>query len=547
MGNGEVLTQETDKLILPFSALASGRNEPFSEEAEKAAVFCLAELERGKGEGIVAKQPPEKLYFIAKAAYPLWLFPFHETSLIFDGLDTASHTFLYLPVPDTQVFTEGIERSASSRETYMAFLSDNLNYFQPLRKEESLQTKGLMAEPTFLAEFATYLSEAKPLASEESEPVLLQPVISENNILEEIHELENLKSRLSNHVKSLNKAMKLLSATTKEFNRAMRAEMKEIKERLNAELEKQRGPVEEEVRKERRKGDEETTTLTKTFEKQLLNLQKEKVKLEKARDQMADKIARSDAEIKSSATRKDKAAESRWKEEKSRLKKQRSETESSIKKLEKEIKDTEDQKGEELFRMKSAVEAKVQEANRGLDEIEAARDAEVQVLKQQMEKTEEQTSTIIKQIDEASKGLEAALGTFKNLGIHQESKRPSLVYVPLYLIGFQSETRKRYVHYPLSYVNSIKLLVKLKSALGVARIKQLFIPRSVALGSFLNRVPSMLEENAVLERETGEAAARSSILSSQDAKELVSRGLGMLKGEGWLSEKEHEAFSKALA
>jgi len=547
MGNGEVLTQETDRLILPFSTLASGRNEPFSEEAEKAAVFCLAELERGKGGGIVAKQPPERISFITKAAYPLWLFQFHGTSLIFDGLNTASYTFPYLPVPDIRAFTEGIERSAISRETYMTFLTDNLNFFHPLRKEESLQTKGLMAEPTFLAEFATYLSEAKPFDSEESETMLLQPVISEDTILEEIRELENLKSRLSDHAKSLNKAMKLLNATTKESNRAMRAEMKEIKDRFNAELEKQRGPVEEEVRKARCKGDEETTTLTRRFEKQLLSLQKEKVKLEKARDQLTGKMARCDAEIKSSAARKDKAAESRWKEEKSRFKKQRSEVESSTKKLQKEIKETEDQKGEELFRTKSAVEAKVQEANKGLDEIEAARDAEVQVLKQQMERMEEQTSMIIKQIDEISKGFEAAIGTFKNLGIHQETRRPSLVHVPIYLIGFQSETKKRYMHYPPSYVNSIKLLVKLKGALGVARIKQSFSPRSVALASFLNRVPSMLEENAVLERETGEAATKYSILASQDRKELVSHGLDKLKEEGWLSEKKHEAFSKALA
>jgi hypothetical protein len=119
--------------------------------------------------------------------------------------------------------------------------------------------------------------------------------------------------------------------------------------------------------------------------------------------------------------------------------------------------------------------------------------------------------------------------------------------VPFYLIGFQSETRKRYLHYPPSHANSVKLFVKLKGALGMARIKQLFSPRSVALANFLNRVPSMLEENAVLERETREAAVENSILGSQVRKEMIRHGLNRLKEEGWLSEKEYASFSNALA
>lgn len=546
MRTGEKLPQETDKLILPFSTLASGRTEPFSLETERATVFCLAELERRKGRGIVAKQPSEKTIFIAKAVYPFWLFPFRETSLIFDGLNTASYTFSRPSVAGMQAFTEGIERSASRRETYIAFLSDNLNYFQPLRKEESLTTDGLMADSAFLTELATYLSEAKPFESATPGTALLQTTTSEDAITAEIRELENLKSRLIDEVKSLNKGMRLLNFTTKDFTKAIRAEMKEVKERFSAELEKCRGPVEEAVRKVHLKGDEETAVASKKSGKHLLSLQKEKVKLDEAREQLTDKIARCDAEIKSSATRKDEATERRWKDEKGRYKKERSDLESSIKKLEKEIKEAEDEKRQELFRIKSDVEAKVQEANREIDEIEAARDAEVQVLKQQIEKIEEQTSAIIKQINETTGSLEAATASFNNLGIRRESSKPSLVYVPFYLVGFQSETRKRYLHYPPSYTNSVKLLVKLKGALGMARIKQLFSPRSAALANFLNRVPSMLEENAVLERETSEAAVEDSILASQDGKEIIRHGLSRLKEEGWLSEKEYASFSNAL-
>jgi hypothetical protein len=49
-----------------------------------------------------------------------------------------------------------------------------------------------------------------------------------------------------------------------------------------------------------------------------------RTKREKTRDQMTNKIARCEVEIKSHAGKKDKAGERRWKEERGKLKKERS-------------------------------------------------------------------------------------------------------------------------------------------------------------------------------------------------------------------------------
>lgn len=527
--------------------MAPNRVEPFSEDAEKAAIFCLAELERGKGGGIVAKQPLEQINFIAKLAYPLWLFQFQEISLVFDGLNSTPHTTSYPTLPDIQTFVEGVERSSASRETYAAFLSDNANYFKSSGRQESLLTEGLISGAVLLEGFALYLPEAKPFNAEASDVVALRPFTEEASILSEISELEDLKSKFMDEAKRLSKDMKLLNDITKGFAKAVRGEIKEVKDKFNAELEKHRSPVEEEVRKIHRKGSEDTATASRRFEKELLRLQKEKVKLQKMRDQLSTKIANCEAEIKTSSAHKNKAAERRWKDEKGKRKKERSEVESQIKKLEKEIKKNEDEKGQELFRIKSDIDAKVQEANRELVEIESSRDAKVQVLKHEMEKMEELTSSIARQIEDAIRQRETAIASFARLGLPEKREKPLLVYMPFYLIGFQSGSRKRYVHFPPSTVNSVKLLVKLKGALGVARVKQLFTPRSEALATFLNRFPSMLEDNAAFERETSEAAATASLLKVENAAKTIRNGLEELKKEGWLSEKEHEMLSRALA
>lgn len=539
------MSQET-KLVLPFSTLASDRTEAFSDEVEKAAIFCLAELEREKGGGIVAKQSPEKMNFISKVSYPFWLLPFHETSLIFDGFKMTSLNLLYPIIQDIKAFIDGVERSRSSRQAYQAFLLDHSNCFQPSNEEETKTIEGLITDATFQQDFNSYLSKTKPFNLPSSEIAVLPPMINEAFILSAHKELESLRAKFVNEVNNLSKSMKLLNAATKDFVETVQDEMKEVKDEFEKELEKRLGPVEGQVREIRRKCDAEITLASKSFEKELLQLQKEKVKREKTRDQLSRKIAHAQAQAKTSAARKDDVGERRWKEEKKRRKKEHSNVESEIKKLERQIKEAEDKKSSELFRIKSECDIKVQEATRELVEIEASRDAKVQILTQEMEKIEGLTATIIKQIDSAAKLREASIFTFEKYGIPRKYDQIALVYMPFYLVCFQSGTRKRYVYFPPSNVNNVKFSVKLKGVLGMAKVKQLFSPRSDAVVSLLNKLPFMLEENAVFEREVSEKAAKADMLRAKDASESIRSGLIRLKEEGWLSEKEYEAFNHEL-
>lgn len=80
----------------------------------------------------------------------------------------------------------------------------------------------------------------------------------------------------------------------------------------------------------------------------------------------------------------------------------------------------------------------------------------------------------------------------------------------------------------------------------MAKIKQLFSPRFKALTAFLNRFPSLLEKDAVFQREISEASDKVSMLKAGVAKEQILDGLKRLKDEGWFSEKEHETFKQQL-
>jgi len=514
---------------------------------EKAAIYCFAELEREKGGGLILKKPEEKLVFLAEFCYPLWLIPWGELSLVFDGLKTTAYTLTYRDVPNAKTFMENMQRSSKTLETYMAFLSDSINYFQVPSKEKAITIDALIAEPIFLNEFILYFSEAKQVETPSPKIVFLPTSIDESTISSITGELEKLKSDFKEDVDLLYDSMKLLNKTTHNFVKTIRSKINAIKEEFDNEIKKQESVIMPKVNRINEEYDEQITQLTKNFEKQLLPLQKEKIKLEKTKEQTINKIERCKIEAQTCAANKDVVGERKWKEKVNESKKELSEIETKIREHEEKIKELEENKLLETFRLRSGWEAKVKEAKKDLLELEASRDAKIQIHKQEIEKLENLTSTIIQQIDNMAKLREGNLANFENLGIQQKLKDFCLIYIPFYMVCHQAELKKRYVIFPPSLVNSVGFSTKLKGALGKAKVKQLFVPRFKAITSFLNKFPVLIERDVAFEIEIYEAGEKAGILKTNSMREQVRNGLEQLKKEGWFSEKEYETFNQKLA
>ncbi len=543
-GNGENLSKEIMRLILPFSVLSEDRKEPFTKEMEKVAIFCFAELERAKGRGLILKQPMEKFVFIAECYYPFWLIPWSKLNILFDGLHATAHTLTYKTIPDVKAFMENVERSSKAQETFMAFLSNNVSYFQTPTTEKQMVLNCLITDPNFLNEFASYLSEAPQNETMPPHVVMLVPTIDESTIASLTQELENLKSEFKEDVNILYRSMKLLSKTTNNFVKTIRNKIKLVREEFDEEFKNQEITVTPKVNRINAEYDEKTTALTRDFERQLLPLQKEKVKLERTREQTLGKIERYKIEAKTCAVSKDVVGERKWKEKVNEGKKEFSEIEVKIEEIEEKIKEMEESKSLETFRLRSEWEAKVKDARKDLLELEASRDAKIQIHNQEIEKLQSLTSAIIQQIDNIAKLREADLANFEMLGIQQRHKNPTLIYMPFYLACYKAELKKRYVVFSPSVVNSIGFTTKIKGALGKAKVKHLLVPRFKSIASLLNKFPALIERNVAFGREVYEAGDKVDMLKASSMQEQIKSGLEKLKEEGWLSQKEYEAFAE---
>jgi DNA repair exonuclease SbcCD ATPase subunit len=540
------LSQKIAKLTLPFSVSAENRTEPFTEEMEKAALYCFAEAEREKGGGLILRKAEERTAFLAKFFYPFWLAPWKQLTPVFDGLKQSVHTAIYKTIPDTKAFLESAQRSTESLETYTAFLSDNINYFQTPSGENAITLEGLVSEPLFLNEFNAYLSEAKQIEATSSETVLLSPLIDEATVLSAIEELERLRADFEKDIRVLQEGIKLLSKTTKSFAKEIRGKIRAVREEFEEAIRKEEEIVAQKVNRINEEYNEQRVKLIKSFEKQRLPLQKEKVKLEKTREQTLRKIEHYNIEAKTCAIKKDAVGERKWKEKANETRKELSEIDKRLEEVEEKIKEIDENESAETFKIRSEWESKIKEVRKNLLELESSRDAKIQIHKQEMERLEGLTASIIQQMSSTVKLREADLANITKPGIQQEHEHLSLVHMPFYMACYEAELKKRYVVFPPSTVNSIGFIAKLKGALGRAKIKQLLTPRFKAITSLLEKLPALMEKDAVFAREIHEAGERANMLGESSKQKSIGDGLKKLKDEGWLSDKDFEALNHRL-
>jgi len=536
------------QFLLPFSVLSENRKEPFTIDLEAATVFSLAELDRAKGGGLISRRPEEKTVFIAKVGYPLWLFPWSETTLIFDGLNRASHTLQYGVIPDVHAFIENLKRSAKTLETHVAFISDHINYFQAPVAEKSVVINGLIREPEFLSEFESYRHEAVAVEDEPANVGLLSPTIEESMISPILKELESLHFSFKKDLEGLYRCMKFVNKATRHYIQVLRTKAQAVKQEFDVKIQAQEELVAPRVNHLKEEYDHQTIDSAKAFERQRLPVQKRKVKLEKSREHALAKIEDYKLEAKTCAERDNSVGEQKWKEKGNETKKELSAIEDELKETEKALKDLEERNSLEIFNLRSELEAKTKEARQPLLDLESSRDAEILIYKQEMEKLEQQTKLILDQVGRTVKLRETSIDNFTKLGVKRDSALTdvTLFYVPFYAVCYQEESKKRYLFLPPSKANSIGLSTKLKGALGRAKIKQLLVRRFEVMTSLMDTIQVLIQQNAVVETEIKELGARVNLLTLSAASERLQKGLAFLRDEGWLSEKEHDALHQRL-
>ena len=80
----------------------------------------------------------------------------------------------------------------------------------------------------------------------------------------------------------------------------------------------------------------------------------------------------------------------------------------------------------------------------------------------------------------------------------------------------------------------------------VSKVTVVLDHRSESITKFLNLFLKLVRQSPIFEEKLVRAGAKTNILGTKEARKYVSRGLGRLRSEGWLSESDFHYYEEQL-
>ncbi len=107
------------------------------------------------------------------------------------------------------------------------------------------------------------------------------------------------------------------------------------------------------------------------------------------------------------------------------------------------------------------------------------------IFKLETEKMFKLEKPVIESLNKSIKLSEEIKDSFEGLGLRgQDLKSTVLFYIPFYVACYEMGLSRRYLIVPPSTITDVDFSAKLKGALGMSKIKDLFTPRFKAICRF---------------------------------------------------------------
>jgi hypothetical protein len=541
-----MINSPVKRFILPFSSEKS--SELLTSEVEAAAVYSLSEFERMKGGGLILKQPEEKLNFIAEMGYPLWLVSNNLIAYIFDGLNNLSFSFPYVELPDAKSFIETLEANSKTREDYMAFLSDNSSYFLQPAREKKFSTRSLIVDLDFKTEFDVYRKEATEVMGQITKIAPLTPNLQETTISTLIAEINRLQLSLEANADGLPECLRRLNKTTSQYITELNYAAEAVKDEADARIKAQEELINPQIVKLNSDYKRQITKVTVNFDEEINKLEKLKTKTLKFIDSEEKKLKQYERAAKKQAEKNHLIYEKGWKLKSKKAKKELGELRIELKRIENNIKRLDKQRNEKISTLRLELQTEVKLARQPLLDFETARDAKMLIFKRETEKLVNLEKPLVEGLNDAVKSAEQANDAFQMLGIRNLLlKGPALFYVPFYVTCFQAGSANRYLFLAPSTTFSVSFAAKLKGAMGISKVREIFTPRFKAIAVLIDKVQVLAKQDSLLDQQINDLGVRNNLLKNELARVNIIKGLVYLKDAGWLSQREYQALTNSLA
>jgi len=539
-------------VILPYAVLEKSRKKKFDTNMELAAILSLAEARRKKH--AMVGFSTEKILFVSKLHYPLWIVPWESTCLIVDGLQIFLSNLTYMELPDIELFLNDIERGQTIREEFSKALDKHSQTLTGFSEAINIPMEAVVTDKALLSSIAVYVEEAQALnATITGNVVLIPPKITHDAAEERAKQVSDLYERLQSDVKELEHAALVVDEAMQLHDQRILREMELVSEAFKDEIDSVKPEMEKKVELLLKERDAKIERMNKAFEAEL----NKKIREKESRQKRLEKLELQRTEYKKRLelrrNRHDRIGVARWEHSVRTCENKISEVKEGIQGISHSIEKVRKQNQEDIDKLKYGYQTLIDRERNKIVEIEASLESVTKAKKGESEKLQLMTRRIVSQLGQLAENKRLHMADLQGLTIPWKLEQVTLLAVPFFLIGYKAERKLRYSLYPPFKVMSSEGIVKkiektiLSFRLG-SRIKLLLQSRSKALEKMFS---IFLEEKIKSDKTFGESLRElgmwSNVLEKADFKEVLTKGLKELQAEGWIKQEEGVLLLKQYA
>jgi len=533
-------------LTLPYAVKAEDRKKPFTADMEVASILFLAEGNRSKG-GLL-KGPLEKISFVSKLCYPLYLFPWSDNCLILDGLGIVSNSIVYTGVPDIDSFISDFKRASTDRELYMKALVGHIKTFESFTGQNEVPIDSVIMDKNLLSELSQYIR--KEYLKGQPEEKILTPMFVDEIAQEKAGKLVNECERVRSDTEGLKNAVFVLVEETKFHSQKIQAEIEQVKEKYATEINSIKPDVDVKVGELNRKHETELLKVVEGNKKELAAALKEQAKYERELRELlqkAGKCAKQEADYK---RRKNKDVASYWNRERNKYRKEASAVKKEISALSIRTKKMKEESELEVKELNEKYQGMIEGELNKIKKLEILRESNIDARKKEADELNLETSTITSSIEKLIESKRQQKSRIEEMGIQLKLDETKLIGIPFYIVRYESEKEARYNIYPPMMVQSYEGILKsVKRAISVFKPKISFLlePISPGLAEYFTKdfLKAVYKEEKLLE-EMFELGSSGNLLKNPNLREALTKGLQELNSEGWISDNELLDFQKVI-
>ena len=376
----------------------------------------------------------------------------------------------------------------------------------------------------------------------------LTPDLQDTTIFSMLNEMNKLQSTLQEDFERFPECLRRLNKTTNQYVTELSYAAEAVKDEANAKIKAQEELINPQIIQLNSEYKRQIANVSRGFEEEIEKLEKLNAKKLKFMDSEEKKLAQYELEAKNQALQNHLIYEKRWKAKSQEAKKELSGLKKEHKRIENNIKNLINEKNQKISSLHFELDSEVKLVRQPLIDLEFSRNSKMLIFRQETEKLLKLEKPLIDGLNHAIKSAEGATEGFQMIGIRNlKLKGPALFYIPFYVACFETGSTSRYLFLAPSTISSIGFSVKLKSVVGISKIKDIFIPRFKTIAVLIEKALDLTKQDSLLNHQIMDLGERNNLLKNQLSRVNIANGLVYLKDAGWLSQKEYKTLTNSLS